>query len=103
MAFPARLQALRPDPFTLAIMIAVVVASVLPARALAAESIGYLVKVAIAVLFFLYGTRLLREVAIANLSHCHLHAMITLCTFVVFPTLALLSGVLLQHVVAHDL
>lgn len=103
MAFPARLQVLRPDPFTLAIVMAVAGASVLPARGFAGESIGCLVKVAIAVLFFLYGARLPREVVIANLSHWRLHTMIALCTFVAFPVFALLLGVLLQNMLAHDL
>ncbi|HET6389548.1 bile acid:sodium symporter family protein [Hyphomicrobium sp.] len=98
-----RLHALRPDPFTLAIMTVVAIASMLPARGIAAESLGHLVKVVIVVLFFLYGARVPREAVIANLSHWRLHAMITLCTFVMFPLLALLSGALVPHVLSHDL
>ena len=98
-----RLHALRPDPFTLAIMTVVAIASMLPARGIAAESFGHLVKVVIVVLFFLYGARVPREAVIANLSHWRLHAMITLCTFVMFPLLALLSGALVPHVLSHDL
>ncbi len=60
MTLPNRLQALRPDPFTLAIVSVVVLASVLPARGLAAEALGYVVQIAIAVLFFLYGARAFR-------------------------------------------
>ncbi|WP_045836535.1 bile acid:sodium symporter family protein [Hyphomicrobium sp. 99] len=103
MAFLARLKALRPDPFTLAIIVVVMIASVLPARGLMAEIIGYLVKLAIVVLFFLYGVRVPREDMVANLTHWRLHAMITLCTFVLFPLLALLSGALVPHVLSHDL
>jgi sodium/bile acid cotransporter 7 len=103
MALSNRLQAFRPDPFTLAIVSVVVLASFLPARGLAAEALSYVVEIAIAVLFFLYGARLPRELVVANIAHWRLHLTITACTFALFPAFALASGFLVPDILSPDL
>lgn len=91
------------DPFTLAIVTAVLVASVLPLSGQAAVAGSVAVKLIIALLFFTYGARLPRELVVENLANWRLHAMITFCTFVLFPLLALGSVVLVPSVLARDL
>lgn len=103
MSFLDRLSSFRPDPFTLGIIGAVAVASALPVRGDAAEAMSGLVKVAIVVLFFLYGARLPRELVVSNLANWRLHTAITLCTFALFPLLALMSGLLVPQVLSRDL
>ncbi len=102
MAVFDRLRALRPDPFTLGMLCAVALASVLPVRGVAAQVTGGVVEIVIAVLFFLYGARLPREIVVANLAHWRLHGMITFCTFALFPALALLSGLLVPNILSED-
>jgi len=99
----SRLSIFRPDPFTLGIVGAVALASALPARGQTAEALGTLVKVAITAMFFLYGARLKRELVISNLTNWRLHVAITLISFVLFPLVALTSGVLVPHVLSPDL
>ncbi|MDO5628261.1 MAG: bile acid:sodium symporter family protein [Mobilicoccus sp.] len=82
-------SALKLDPFILMILGAVLVASVLPARGVVEDGVGVLVRVAIFVLFFMYGGRLSTSEALAGLTHWRLHLAILGLTFVVFPLVAL--------------
>jgi sodium/bile acid cotransporter 7 len=83
------LSRIRPDNFTLALVATVVLASFLPIDGTPAVLFGYLVDIAIALLFFLHGARLSRETALAGLSHWRLHITIVASTFVLFPLLGL--------------
>lgn len=90
------------DGFIVAILIAVVVASLLPAGGVVAQGLDGAVKVAIALLFFMYGGRLEPREAIAGLKHWRLHLVILSFTFVVFPVagqvMRLLEGEILPEV-----
>ena len=90
------------DGFILAILAAVALASLLPAGGAVAEGLDRAVKVAIALLFFMYGGRLEPREALAGLRHWRLHCVILAFTFVVFPlmgqALRLLEGWLLPEV-----
>ena len=91
--------AFRPDNFTLAIVAAVVIASLLPAVGVGATILHYVTIFAIALLFFLHGARLSREAALAGALHWRLHLIVLCATFVLFPLLGLglrhaLGGVL---------
>jgi sodium/bile acid cotransporter 7 len=93
------LGAFRPDNFTLAIVAAVVIASLLPAVGVGATILHYVTIFAIALLFFLHGARLSREAALAGALHWRLHLIVLCATFVLFPLLGLglrhaLGGVL---------
>jgi sodium/bile acid cotransporter 7 len=93
------LAAFRPDNFTLAIVAAVVIASLLPAVGVGATILHYVTIFAIALLFFLHGARLSREAALAGALHWRLHLIVLCATFVLFPLLGLglryaLGGVL---------
>lgn len=85
---------LLPDRFTLMLIAAVLLASVLPAMGMAGVAVKYVTTAAIALLFFLHGARLSRAAVLAGLVHWRLHAMVLGCTFVLFPLL----GVVLRPV-----
>ena len=79
----------RPDNFTLLIVATVILATVAPARGLAATCVGDLALFAIGLLFFFQGARLSRQAVVAGMTHWRLHLLIIGCTFVLFPVLGL--------------
>ncbi len=83
------LTRLRPDPYVLAILGMVVLASLLPVRGAFAADFDLLTKLAIALLFFMHGARLSREAVIAGITHWRLHLLVLATTFVLFPILGL--------------
>lgn len=82
------------DPFLLLIMATVAVASVLPAQGASAEILDTLGILGIALLFFVHGAALPREVVIQGLIQWRLHLFIFAITFVVFPVAVMPFGVL---------
>jgi sodium/bile acid cotransporter 7 len=90
----AWLRRLRIDPYIVAILLMVVVASLLPARGAAAFGFDWLTKIVIAILFFLHGARLSREAVIAGMGHWRLHLLVLCATFVLFPLLGLAASFL---------
>src|SRR2546421_2307803 len=92
-----------PDNFTLSLIGTLVVASLLPCRGAAAATVDDLTNVAIALLFFLHGAKLLREAVIAAASHWRLHVLVLLITFVVFPLFGLAFRPLLSPLVTPTL
>lgn len=83
------LLARRPDPLIVLIIVAVILAILLPARGDFAEGFSLATKVAIALLFFLYGARLSPTEALQGLKHWKLHSTILGFTYLVFPLLGL--------------
>ncbi len=77
----------RLDRFLLAIVGAALVASLLPAQGAAITVLDWLTKVAVAVLFFVYGFRLKPEQALAGVKHWRLHLTILSLTYLAFPLL----------------
>jgi len=91
------LAKLKIDGYILALFGMVVLASILPVRGEAAMIVGWVVKIAIALLFFLHGAKLSRQAVVAGLTHWRLHLTILAFTFLLFPALGLAiskSGVL---------
>ncbi|KSB91629.1 bile acid:sodium symporter [Caulobacter vibrioides] len=84
------LSKLKIDAYIIALFGMVVLASFLPVRGQAAEVTGWVVKIAIALLFFLHGAKLSREAVVAGITHWRLHLTILAFTFVLFPILGLL-------------
>ncbi|MCQ8240823.1 bile acid:sodium symporter family protein [Rhizosaccharibacter radicis] len=80
---------LKPDPFLLALVATVALASLLPCRGAAVPVFAWLTIVVIAVMFFMQGARLSRAAVMAGLGHWRLHLVILGCTFVLFPLLGL--------------
>lgn len=90
---------LKPDPFLLALIATVLLASFLPCRGQAVPVFHGLTIAVIALMFFMQGARLSRAAILAGLGHWRLHLAILGCTFVLFPLLglglhALLPGLL---------
>lgn len=92
----------RIDPFTLLLLGAIVLASILPVRGMAAEVLSVAGTLAVALLFFLHGAALSRQQIIEGAAHWRLHIVITALTFVFFPLAVLpihgLSGVIPQWI-----
>jgi sodium/bile acid cotransporter 7 len=82
---------LRVDPYILALLLTVAVASLFPARGAVATGFGHATTIAIGLLFFLYGARLSTREAVDGLKHWRLHGLVFLATFVLFPLLGVLS------------
>ena len=76
---------MRPDPFILALITTVVIASFFPCQGEVATFFSALTNVAIMLLFFLHGVRLAREAVIAGIGHWRLHLTILCCTFLLYP------------------
>ncbi|MFK7161027.1 bile acid:sodium symporter family protein [Marinospirillum sp. MEB164] len=89
---------LRPlfDPFTLLLMLLVLLATVWPASGQGAVWVGGVTSAAISLLFFLHGARLSRQALWQGLTHWRLHGWILGCTFIGFPLLVLLGQPLLR-------
>ena len=85
----AMLRRLIPDPFILAILTSVLLASLLPARGGFAVLVSGLATATVVLLFFFHGARLPRDQVLAGLVHWRLHVLILGFTFVFFPVLAL--------------
>ncbi|TCT04861.1 bile acid:sodium symporter family protein [Paralcaligenes ureilyticus] len=91
------------DPFIVKLLIAVALASVLPAHGAGATAFGWATNFAIALLFFLHGARLSRQAIVAGASHWRLHLTIFSATFIAFPVLGLLAKPLLMPLITQDL
>ncbi len=82
------------DPYILAILATVGVASAIPAHGMGAVAAGAATNVAIALLFFLHGARLSAQAALTGARHWRLHVVVFLSTFVLFPALGLAARTL---------
>ena len=78
-----------PDPYIVALVSAVITASILPCRGIFAQGFNLLTTAAIVLLFFLHGARLSREAVIAGMGHWRLHLMVLASSFILFPLLGL--------------
>lgn len=92
-----------PDTFTLLLVTTVIIASFLPAKGEFAEIFGYATDCAIALLFFLHGARLSREVVIAGILHWRLHLTILIVTFGIFPLLGMGLGFVPSSILKPEL
>jgi solute carrier family 10 (sodium/bile acid cotransporter), member 7 len=78
------------DSFTIALVLTVVIATVLPCRGESARVFDVVTIVAIALLFFLHGAKLSRKAILAGATHWRLHLLVFAGTFILFPILGLL-------------
>jgi solute carrier family 10 (sodium/bile acid cotransporter), member 7 len=92
-----------PDDFTLLLMGAVALATLLPAQGVVAHLFDAFTAFAIGLLFFLHGAKLSSDAILGGLSHWRLHLLVFACTFVLFPLLGLALRPLLQPLVTREL
>ncbi len=78
------------DPFTLILVLTVLLASFLPAVGDVYIFFEWLTTAAIALLFFMHGAKLSREAIIAGGGHWRLHLWVMCSTFILFPALGVL-------------
>ena len=97
------LAKLRIDGFILGLFAAMAIGFLLPARGEAGAMVESATKVAIAVLFLLYGTRLEPCEALEGLKHWRLHITVLAATYVLFPLLGLAMRILVPTVLTDDL
>ncbi|WP_439271219.1 bile acid:sodium symporter family protein [Pseudochrobactrum sp. HB0163] len=81
-----------PDKFISTLILAILVASVLPVQGQAAYWFGLATKIAIGLLFFLHGARLSRQAVMQGIVHWKLHLVVIMITFAVFPLIGLTLG-----------
>jgi len=98
-----RLARLPVDTFLLALLAVVALAAVFPAGGSAADVLSVATKIAIALLFLLYGARLSPNEALHGLRHWRLHLLVLAATFVAFPLLGLAARALVPSVLTPDL
>jgi solute carrier family 10 (sodium/bile acid cotransporter), member 7 len=98
-----RLKAIRVDGFLLALAATVGLAALLPAHGTAAHAASIAAKAAIALLFFLYGSRLSPQQAWHGVRQWRLHLLVLAVTFVLFPLLGVAARVLVPSVLTNDL
>jgi sodium/bile acid cotransporter 7 len=98
-----RLRRLRIDRFLLLILATVGLAALLPASGAVADGFSAATKVAIALLFFLYGARLSTREAVEGLRHWRLHGTVVASTFVLFPLLGLAIQLVPASILPTDL
>ena len=77
------------DPYIVALLLTVVLASVLPAQGSFAKAMDLVANAGIVLLFFLHGAKLSREAILAGAGHWRLHLTVLAATFVLFPLLGL--------------
>lgn len=103
MSVSSLLSRLKPDGFTVALLLVVVLASALPASGQAASILGVVTDVAIGLLFFMHGAKLSRQAILAGAGHWRLHLLILGSTFLIFPAIGLAVGLLPQALAPRDL
>ena len=79
------------DPYILAILATVALATLLPARGAGLAYANGVTAAAIALMFFLQGARLAPRAALAGARHWQLHVVVLASTFVLFPALGLIA------------
>lgn len=97
------LARVRPDSFTTALVLIVILASVLPAQGQFAAQFSIATTIAVALLFFLHGARLSSQSVISGMTHWRLHLTVGAATWVLFPALGILVTLLPDSVLPHGL
>ncbi|WP_051328880.1 bile acid:sodium symporter family protein [Geminicoccus roseus] len=91
------------DPYLIALIATVTLASLLPVHGLGAEIMDKVVYAAVALLFFLYGAKLSPKAVAAGLLHWRLQSLVFLSTFVLFPLIGIGLTLLLQDELPQEL
>ena len=98
-----RWRRFRPDTFLLLIVGMALAGTLLPVHGTGVTIGTWISRVMVAVLFFLYGTRLERREAIAGLKHWRLHTVILAFTYIIFPVIGVALRFLSPGLITPDL
>jgi sodium/bile acid cotransporter 7 len=80
---------LKLDPFLLALITTVGLATILPCSGRFASIMGWITDAGIVLLFFLHGTRLSRQAILSGIGAWKIHSLALATTFIVFPIIGL--------------
>jgi len=80
------------DKFLIALLVAIIIATIFPLGSKAEIWFSYATKLAVGLLFFLHGARLPGKAVKQGFAHWRLHLMVLFCTFLLFPLFGLLAG-----------
>ena len=103
MSLKSLLSRLPIDIYILAIVGMVCLASLLPVHDTSAVIAGHVTTAAIALMFFLHGTRLAPKAALAGARNWRLHVAILASTFLLFPALVLAARALCPQLLSAPL
>jgi sodium/bile acid cotransporter 7 len=78
------------DPFIVALLATVALASIVPCKGETARIMDVITAASIALLFFLHGARLSRQAILAGIGAWRIHALALGSTFVLFPAMGLI-------------
>ncbi|NLY65672.1 MAG: bile acid:sodium symporter [Alcaligenaceae bacterium] len=92
-----------PDRFTTLLVLAVVLATLLPVHGNGVPVMEWVTNIGIAMLFFLHGSRLSRDAIIAGAMHWRLHIAIFSTTFIFFPLIGIALRPVLEPMVTPGL
>lgn len=93
------MRKLLPDPFVIALLATLLLATVLPARGGGAVVANWVATALILLLFFFHGAKLSRQAILEGIRNWPVHALILVSTFVMFPLLGLLVWTLFSATV----
>jgi sodium/bile acid cotransporter 7 len=91
------------DPYIALLLGTVALAVLLPASGGTASGFDWATKIAVGLIFFLYGARLSPREAVDGLRHWRLHLAVVCATFVLFPLLGLASRGLVPYALTPQL
>ncbi|MDH7785684.1 sodium/bile acid cotransporter 7 [Ochrobactrum sp. 19YEA23] len=94
---------MRVDPFLLLMIAAVVLATVFPATGNAADVVGMLGTIGVALLFFGHGAALSHSAIVSGLKQWQLHGFIFATTFLVFPLIVQPLRLIPESILPQDL
>jgi sodium/bile acid cotransporter 7 len=97
------LKRFAPDPYIVALLAMVLLASLAPVHGAAVGPFSVAVKIAIGLLFFLHGAKLSPQAVVAALTHWRLHLTVLAVTFGLFPLLGLAARWLPESVLPASL
>ncbi|QBJ96468.1 bile acid:sodium symporter [Rhodococcus sp. ABRD24] len=91
------------DGFILSIITVAILGSLFPASGTAQTVLDWTTKIAIGVLFLLFGARLSPAEAFQGLKHWRLHSIVFAATFVLFPLIGLALRILVPTVITDEI
>jgi len=103
MSFGTRLKSLGFDTYMLLLIGTVVLATILPARGIAADVVSHATTYAVALLFFIYGARLDTASIVAGIANWRLQGLVLASTFIAFPIIGIIFSIILAPVLPPEI